>query len=438
MSDDAANSSEAEPSAKDTPPQDAEPATEATTASASAAAGSGPRSRLGRRLATGTAIALALALVAGIGTAYAYYRFLQGNMTRHDLGSTLSDEERPEKIGDAVNILFIGSDGRQEGNSDYGGRDFAGERSDSLMLAHISPDSRVTVINIPRDSLVQLPQCAPYGETEGTQGYYGMINSALFHGGPPCVIKTVETLTGIRIDHFVHLSFVGFRDMVDAVGGVRMCIPEPMSDRRAKLDLDAGDQRLDGEQALAFVRARYEIGDGGDIGRIDRQQMFLGALAEEVTGSGVLTSPAKINGLLQAITEHTATDRDFSLSRMVSIGATLADVDLHDIAFYTVPWFPAPSDPNRVVWDEEKAQRLFAAVSRDQRVDDSMLETGAPSSPSGEPSPLPEPSYPAEPSTEPVTPSASSSPSPTGGEIEGRDATANPCVNGLGEGTEGK
>ncbi|CAM3649052.1 LCP family protein [Nocardiopsis gilva] len=428
MSEDAASSSEAAPSADAT--QD-----HADTATATDTSDATPRSPLRRRLATVTAVALALLLVAGIGSAYAYYRFLQGNMTRHDLSSALSDEERPPKIGDAVNILFIGSDGREGGNAAYGGRDFVGERSDSLMLAHISPDSRVTVINIPRDSLVQLPSCAPYGETEGTTGYYGMINSALFHGGPPCVIKTVESLTGIRIDHFVHLSFVGFRDMVDAIGGVPMCIPEPMSDKRSKLDLKAGRQRLDGEEALSFVRARYEIGNGGDIGRIDRQQMFLGALADEVTSSGVLTSPSKINRLLQAITEHTATDDDLSLSRMVSIGSTLAEADLHDITFYTVPWYPAPSDPNRVAWNEEKAQRLFTAVSRDEPVSDAMLETGAPKSTPSE-SPLPPPSYPAEPSTEPVTPANSSTPSPTGDDITGRDATSNPCVNGLGEGTE--
>ncbi|MFC3998024.1 LCP family protein [Nocardiopsis sediminis] len=402
-----------------------------------------PRRRRWRRTAAWTAAAIALALVAGTGTAYAYYRSLRGNMTRHDLGATLDEAERPPKIGDDVNILFIGSDGREGGNSDYGGRDFVGERSDSLMLAHISPDSRVTVVNFPRDSLVQLPDCDPYGETEGTGGYYGMINSALFHGGPPCVVKTIESLTDIRIDHFAHLSFVGFRDMVDAIGGVDMCIPEPMQDERARLDLEAGDQTLTGEEALGFVRARYEIGDGGDIGRIDRQQMFLGALADQVTSSDVLTSPAKMTGLLEAVSEHTATDEDLQLSRMVSIGTTLADAQLSDIAFYTVPWFQAPMDPNRVIWDEENAAELFAAIAADRPVDDRILETGEAEEGSG--------SEGADPSASPgaagPSPEASPQPSPEAGSgtdgaeadgtgIEGRDATSNPCVNGLGEGTE--
>src|SRR5690606_21216252 len=99
----------------------------------------------------------------------------------------------------------------------------------------------------------------------------------------------------------------------DAIGGGPMCIPEPMKDERSKLDLDAGEQVLDGEQSLSFVRARYEIGDGGDIGRIDRQQMFLGALAAEATSSDVLADPGKLDGLLRAVSAHTATDRDLTL-----------------------------------------------------------------------------------------------------------------------------
>jgi LCP family protein required for cell wall assembly len=391
-----------------------------------------PRRRRWRRVLVWSSAAVAVALVAGAGTAYAYYRSLRGNMIEHDLSSALDEADRPPKIGDDVNILFIGSDGREGGNSDYGGRDFVGERSDSLMLAHISPDATVDVVNFPRDSLVDLPECDPYGETEGTAAYYGMINSALFHGGPPCVVKTIESLTGIRIDHFAHLSFVGFRDMVDAIGGVDMCIPEPMEDERAQLDLDAGQQRLDGEKALSFVRARYEIGDGGDIGRIDRQQMFLGALADQVTSSDVLTSPSKTSGLLQAVSRHTATDGDLTLSRMISIGATLAEVELTDIAFYTVPWAQAPFDPNRVVWDEARAAELFAAIAEDRPVDDRMLESG--DTPSAEPSDDPSPE-----ADEARAPAAQPSEAAVeDGAIEGRDATSNPCVNGLGEGTEEK
>ncbi|GAA3759727.1 LCP family protein [Salinactinospora qingdaonensis] len=391
-----------------------------------------PRRRRWRRILAWTSVGVVVLLVASLGTAYAYYRTLRANMVQHDLETALNEEERPPKIGDDLNILFIGSDKRTGDNAKYGGRDFVGERSDALMLAHISPDQGVTVVNFPRDSLVQLPACEPYQGTDGTEGYYGMINAALFHGGPPCAVKAIESLTDIRIDHFAHLSFVGFRDMVTAIGGVQMCIPQPMEDERSHLDLDAGVQVLDGEEALAFVRARYEIGNGGDIGRIDRQQMFLGALADKATSSDVLTSPSKMSGLLDAISRNTQTDDELTLDRMISIGSTLSDVELSDITFYTVPWWPAPSDPNRVVWDQEKAERLFTAINNDESPEAAALET-APSTPSTTPSAPSSPSYPAEPSTEPVATTASPS---AGNVIEGRDATSNPCVNGLGAGTE--
>ncbi len=408
---------------------------DAPTPAASSTDSPPPRRRSRRRVVVWTSLCLAAALIACLGTAYVYYRSLRANMVHHDLTALLPEEERPPKIGDAVNILFIGSDGREGGNAAYGGRDFVGERSDSLLLAHISPDNGVIVVSFPRDSLVNLPDCDPYGETEGTYGYYGMINAALFHGGPPCVVKTIESLTQIRVDHFVHLSFVGFREMVDSIGGVEMCIPEPMHDQRAKLDLEAGTQVLDGEQALAFVRARYEIGDGGDLGRIDRQQMFLGALASQVLSSRVLANPVKLNALLDSVTRYTATDAELTLDTMLSIGFTLSDVEPRNITFYTVPSWPAPWDPNRVVWNEEKAARLFHAINEDEPVDDALLETGRPQA---EPSPSADltPSYPAEPSTDPSVhhePVPSATPRDA---IEGRDATANPCVNGLGLGTE--
>ncbi|WP_017595872.1 LCP family protein [Nocardiopsis potens] len=421
------------------------------SAAPAAAAAPAPRRRRWPRVVAWTAACMALVLLAGAAGAYGYYRSLRADMVQHDLDSALAEEDRPEKIGDDVNILFIGSDGREDGNAAYGGRDFVGERSDSLMLAHISPDSRVTVVNFPRDSLVQIPQCDAYGETEGTTGYYGMINAALFHGGPPCVVKTIESLTDVRIDHFAHLSFVGFRDMVDAIGGVPMCIPEPMKDERSKLDLEAGQQVLDGEESLAFVRARYEIGDGGDIGRIDRQQMFLGALAAEATSSDVLTDPRKLDGLLRAVSAHTATDSDLTLDAMVSLGSTLAESELDEISFYTVPWAQAPTDPNRVIWREEDAARLFAAIKEDRPVEETGLETDGseggeePEDDEGEErgEDVPEP----DPASGPAPALAESGPlslpvvlddgqDPEDEGIEGRDATANPCVDGLGEGTE--
>ncbi|OOC56276.1 MULTISPECIES: LCP family protein [Nocardiopsis] len=397
-------------------------------ATAAAAPVRGRRRRV-RRILMWTAVGLALVLTAGVATAYGYYHSLRSGMTQHDIDSALQEEDRPERINDAVNILFMGTDGYEEGTTAYT-QEFEGERSDAIMLAHVSPDNRVSVISFPRDSLVNLPQCEPYGETEGTQAYFGMINAAMYHGGPPCVVRTVESLTDIRIDHFVHLSFMSFRDVVNAIGGVDICIPEPMRDSRSGLDLQAGRQTLDGDEALSFVRARYEIGNGSDIGRIDRQQMFLAALADQVTSNEVLSSPTKLNGILRAVARNSATDQKLTLDRMLSLAVTLSGVDLTDIQFHTVPWYQAPFDPNRVMWHEEKADALFTAVREDRPVSGLAADdAAAPQEPPGtSPSPVDVSSAHASP-----PPEASESARPDHG--QGRDATSDPCSDGLGYGT---
>ncbi|WP_150241836.1 LCP family protein [Nocardiopsis quinghaiensis] len=385
----------------------------------------GKRRRV-RRILMWTAVGLVLVLAAGAATAYGYYHSLRSGMVQHDIDSALQEEDRPERINDAVNVLFMGTDGYEEGSTAYT-QEFEGERSDAIMLAHISPEKRVSVISFPRDSLVDLPQCAPYGETEGTQAYFGMINAAMYHGGPPCVVRTIESLTGIRIDHFVHLSFMSFRDVVNAIGGVDICIPEPMQDSRSDLDLEAGQQILNGDEALSFVRARYEIGNGSDIGRIDRQQMFLAALADQVTSNDVLSSPAKLNGILQAVARNSATDQALTLDRMLSLAVTLSGVDLTDIDFHTVPWYQAPFDPNRVMWYEEEAAALFTAVREDRPVSALTADdAAAPQDPPGtSPSPVDISSANASP------PDVPESARPG----QGRDATSDPCADGLGFGT---
>ncbi|WP_444961891.1 LCP family glycopolymer transferase [Nocardiopsis sp. M1B1] len=399
---------------------EAAPGADAPTAAAPART---KRRRTGRILVW-VAASLVLVLAAGVGTAYGYYRSLRSDMVQYDIDGLLKEEDRPERINDSVNILFMGTDGYEEGSTAYS-TEFEGERSDSVMLAHISPESRVSVISFPRDSLVALPDCDPYGDTEGTSGYFGMINAAMYHGGPPCVVRTIESLSDVRIDHFVHLSFMSFRDVVDAIGGVDMCIPEPMEDSRSKLDLDAGQQTLDGDEALSFVRARYEIGDGGDIGRIDRQQMFLAALADQVTSNDVITDPGRLNAVLRAVAEHSATDSALTFDRMLSIAVTLADVELTDIEFHTVPWYQAPSNPNRVLWYEDQAEELFTAVREDRPLPLTMAdEAPVPQDPPGaSPSPADEDVADASPEDDPARPGV------------GRDATSNPCSDGLGYGT---
>ncbi|RCV47380.1 LCP family protein, partial [Marinitenerispora sediminis] len=164
---------------------------------------------------------------------------------------------------------------------------------------------------------------------------------------------------------FVSVDFTGFKGMVDSIGGVEMCIPAAVQDEKAKLDLEAGEQTLDGEQALAYVRSRYAQGDGSDISRIDRQQEFMGAMLRQVMSSEVLASPANLYAFLGSVTESITTDDEFTVDAMADIAIAMREVDMARVQFLTVPNGPHPLDENRIAWTEPEAGELFQAVAQD-------------------------------------------------------------------------
>jgi len=171
-----------------------------------------------------------------------------------------------------------------------------------------------------------------------------------------CTMSTVQTMTGLTINHFVVVDFTGFVGMVNALGGVPMCIPEAMNDTYTGLRLAAGQQVLDGDQALKFSRARHNIGDGSDTGRIERQQQFIAAMVRTVMSANVLTNPPKLLSFLDAATSSLTMDSGLaSLSSTAGLGFSLRGVDTANVVFMTIPWRAAPSDPNRVVWTSEAA-----------------------------------------------------------------------------------
>ena len=254
--------------------------------------------------ARGVALAALSVLLFGSSAFAIAYNDIQGNIDRHDISDYLGD--RPTTAGDdgepapldpkagrAINILVLGSDTRAgEVNDEYGTTPEGGQRSDTTMIAHISADrERVEVVSIPRDSLVSIPSCRMGDGTWTAPQYEAMFNSAFAMGADggdlgtaaACTMRTVEELTDVYIDDFVIVDFAGLINVIDALGGVPMCIPEPISDRRAKLELEAGEQVLDGRDALGFARARYNVpgSDGSDIDRIGRQQQLVGAIARE-------------------------------------------------------------------------------------------------------------------------------------------------------------
>ncbi|AWS47568.1 LCP family protein [Streptosporangium sp. 'caverna'] len=332
-----------------------------------------PRSRrkwLWWLVALVTVVVLALA-----GTVAGVYVKLAGNVKHIDV--TAADlGRRPAKVaGKAMNVLVVGSDQRGGKNAKYG--KVPGERTDTIMLAHISPKrDNAMIISFPRDSMVQLPACRAQQGLLGQQAHVGMINESFNSGGITCTWKTIEALTGIHIDHFVKVDFTGFKGMVDAVGGVDVCIPEAINDKKALLHLAAGKQTLMGEQALGYVRARYSLGDGSDIGRIQRQQMFIASMVKKVMSGETLTDPAKLFGFLDAATKSVTTDPELTPGVMKDLASSAQGLAAGQIHFITTPWRYSVIHPGRVEWVQPQSKQLFRIVATDRAITGSGVKGG--------------------------------------------------------------
>ncbi|MFK4144350.1 LCP family protein [Streptomyces sp. NPDC004065] len=265
----------------------------------------------------------------------------------------------------AVNILVLGSDSRSGGrNAALGGGDSGGARSDTAMVVHVDPGrTSATVVSIPRDTLVTRPSCPlPSGRTTAV-AYGTMFNSAYEVGGPVCAVKTAESLTGVRMDHYVEIDFSGFAGLVDALGGVSVTTDEDIDDDKSHLHLPAGTHHLDGTRALALARTRHGLGDGSDLGRIGLQQKLVRALLERVSGSGLPSDPAGLYRVADAVTGSLTTDTGLdSLGELTDFARSLKGLTADRVRTVTMPVVPAPSDPNRVVAKEPAASRLWESL----------------------------------------------------------------------------
>ncbi|MEW1778938.1 LCP family protein [Streptomyces sp. NPDC086777] len=337
------------------------------------ATGSGLARRRRRRWVRGTALGLGVVLVGAVGGGWALYAKLSHNITADEAAEAelaRYERERPTAlVRGAQNILLIGSDTRAgDGNGRYG-KDSGTERSDTTILLHLARDRRsATAVSLPRDLMVHVPGCLR-ADGRRTEPSFTLFNSAFEVGGSACTIRTVEKLTDIRIDHHVVVDFNGFKNMVDAIDGVQVCLKKPIDDKAAKLRLPAGRVTLDGEQALGYVRVRKSLGDGSDTGRMDRQQQFLGALVNKVQSSDVLLNPAKLYPLLDAATSALTTDPELaSLRGLYQLVRGLRDVPTDQVQFLTVPREPYVYDSNRDQLVAGKADALFALLRADRPV----------------------------------------------------------------------
>jgi LCP family protein required for cell wall assembly len=310
---------------------------------------------------------------------------LGGYKLYHDLDSSIGrvpvelGPDRPPETG-ALNVLVVGSDSREgDANKKYGQHlQGLGERTDTIILLHISPNrDKATLVSFPRDSMVQVPACKQPKTGVVVPAGLKQINATFNEGGIACTWATIESLTKIRINHFVKVDFSGFKGIVDALGGIDICLPKDVFDKKAKLDLKKGEQTVMGETALAYVRARYALGDGSDTDRIKRQQVFLTQVMKKATSTSLLTDLGKLGNFLTAATASVTMDSELSIARLGEIARSAKSLTDKGLESVTVPWKPYAPKPAQIEWRQPEADRLFAAI----RSDTEVLPTVAPNAP---------------------------------------------------------
>ena len=337
--------------------------------------------------------ALSLALFASSSFAIAY-NDIQSNIDRHDIDDLLgerptADDGEAEQLpidsaaGQDLNIVILGSDSRAgDVNAAFGDTPEGGQRSDTTMIAHISADrQRVEVVSIPRDSLVTIPSCrledGSWTEPQPDTMFNKAFSTGADNGGlataAACTIRTIEELTGIYIDDFVVVDFAGFINVIDALGGVPMCLEEPMDDPRAHVKLPAGPQVLDGRDALGYARARYSLTDGSDINRIGRQQQLVAAIAREALSKNLLTDMPALYRFLDAATSTLTTGTQLgSIPTLAGLAYSLRGIDLENIVFETMPFEYAGNRVRPIA----EAEELWASLRADEPIDGALTAGG--------------------------------------------------------------
>ena len=339
-----------------------------------------------RRSVIVVASGLVLLLVLSV---FAYVK-LSGNITQLDVSKLLGPRPQSHAVVNKLtnlkplNILVMGVDTRNLGTTKYGTT--PGDRSDTNLLVHLSADRKsAVVISIPRDSMTKAPANCKDPKSSVENGPIRQFNANFGLGGPACVIRTIEGTTGIFIDHFMVVNFLGFKSMVDALGSVEVCLPTAVNDPLSHLKLPAGRSRVNGEQALSFVRVRYNIGDGTDIGRINRQQAFLSSMVQQATSSNLLLRPDKLFLFLDAATKSLTTDPGLAnLNALREVAQSVVGLKSSQIRFVTVPVEEYALDHNRRQWTSA-ADVLWKAIRDDAPLPGTQRAPGSTPTPTSAP-----------------------------------------------------
>ncbi|MER7516240.1 LCP family protein [Streptomyces sp. NPDC126499] len=346
-------------------------------------AGRGPGRRRkaparGRRAAAAAAWGGAvLVLAGGSALGYAYHR-LNGNLQGVDINAQLG-KDRPEDVDDgSMDILVLGSDSRSGANGAYG-RDEGTARSDTAMVVHVHEGhKRASVVSIPRDTLVDRPRCTDGKGAAVPAAHRAMFNTAYEVGGPACAVKTVEAMSGIRMDHYIEVDFTGFTKLVDELGGVEITTTRAIRDSKSHLDLAPGTHTLDGEQSLGLVRTRKGVGDGSDLGRIQLQQAFMKAFIDRVKSVGVLTNPKTLLDLADTATKAITPDSELdSVNELTAFARGLSGLGADDVHMITLPVEYDPLDPNRVVPLAAQGRQVWKALKADRPIPASAVKDTA-------------------------------------------------------------
>lgn len=338
-------------------------------------------------------IAVASGLVLLLVLSVMAYLKLNGNITQMDVSKLLG--QRPQSNAalnkltnlKPLNILVIGSDTRDLGTSSFGTT--PGARADTTLIVHLSGDRRsAVVVSIPRDSMTRAPRDCKDPKSKVADGPIRQWNANYSLGGPACVIRAVEGTTGIFIDHFMVVNFLGFQSMVDALGSVEVCVPTAVKDPLSNLNLPAGRSRVTGKEALAFVRVRHNIGkDASDLGRIDRQQAFLSSMVQEATSKNLLLRPDKLFRFLDAATKSLTTDPVLAnLNALREVAQSVVGLKPSQIRFVTVPIEQYPPDHNRVQWTSA-ADALWKSINDDTALPGTRPAPGSTPTPTATPPP---------------------------------------------------
>ncbi|MFF8913741.1 LCP family protein [Streptomyces sp. NPDC015032] len=319
------------------------------------------------RLVTGISV---LVLGAG-GIGHAVVTSLETGIDRID---PFKDMKNRPPGGNGMNLLLVGIDGRdritREEKAKYRLGGAPCDCTDTVMLVHLSADKeRASVVSLPRDSYAEVPEHKDRTTGETHSAHPVRLNAAYAEGGPGLTVRTVEHLTGVKIDHYLEVDFTSFMKTVDTLGGVQICTARPLKDSYSGLDLAAGTHDLDGGQALQYVRSRH-IDGAADLGRMQRQQKFLASLIKQATGSGVLLNPVKFQDVASTVLGSVRADKGFGTEQMLELGQAMRGFSPASSEFVSVPLgnvaYPVKGIGFTVKWDEKKSKKLFQALRDDK------------------------------------------------------------------------